>query len=128
MRKSQDLWVCTSVTEFIETLRPRVFPIAEKKIKRHITEYIDVTATLDIEDYATAEDGYIYSIAVCLDNERIVLRYMEDVIDLFDRLEEEFPSRARQKDASTQRWLVIWITQSILRRTRRSLLTNGTTL
>ena len=76
MRKSQDLWVCTSVTEFIETLRPRVFPISEKRIKRHVTEYIDVTVTLDIEDYATAEDGYIYSIAVCLDNERLVLRYM----------------------------------------------------
>lgn len=102
MRKSQDLWVCTSVTEFIETLRPRVFPIAEKKIKRHVTEYIDVTATLDIEDYATAEDGYIYSIAVCLDNERLVLRYIEDVIDLFDRLEEEF-------ELSENRRLVVYV-------------------
>lgn len=90
MRKSQDMWCCTTIEEFIQVLNKHVFSVATKKRGKHKTEYIDVTATLDIEDYADAEDGYIYSIALCLDNERVELRYMEDVLELFNRLENEF--------------------------------------
>ena len=102
MRKSQDLWVCTDVTEFVETCRTHTYRIAEKRVKKHVTEYIDITATLDIEDYADNQDGYIYSIAICFDNERIVLRYMEDVITLFSRLEDELA-------LSDKRRLVVYV-------------------
>ena len=90
MRKSQDMWCATGIEEFIHCLNIHTFKIVIKKKGKHKTEYIDLTATLDIEDYATADDGFIYSIALCIDNERINLRYMEDVIELFNRLENEF--------------------------------------
>lgn len=89
MRKSQDLWVCTSVGEMIAELAKNEYTIVSRRVHRHKIEFVDVTCTLDIEDYATEADGWIYSIAICLDGKRVVLRYMEDVIELFDRLEEE---------------------------------------
>lgn len=102
MRRSQDLSVCTTVGEIIEKLNNKVFPIAEKRVKKHVTEYVDITATLDIEDYADAEDGYIYSIAMCIYDERIVVRYIEDWFELMDRLEEEL-------ELSDNRRLVIYV-------------------
>lgn len=102
MRRSQDLEVCTTIDEIIAKLNSKVFPIAEKRVKKHVTEYVDITATLDIEDYADAEDGYIYSIAMCIHNERIVVRYIEDWFELMSRLEEEL-------DLSGNRRLVIYV-------------------
>lgn len=102
MRSSQDLEVCTTVDEIIAKLNKKVFPIAEKRVKKYVTEYVDITATLDIEDYADAEDGYIYSIAMCIFNERIVVRYIEDWFDLMAKLEEEL-------NLSDKRRLVIYI-------------------
>ncbi len=102
MRRCQDLEVCETVDEIIEKLNNKVFPIAEKRVKRHVTEYVDVTVTLDIEDYADAEDGYIYSIAMCIYDERVVVRYIEDWFAIMARLEEEL-------DLSDNRKLVVYV-------------------
>lgn len=103
MRKSQDLWVCTSVEEFIQNLRGRKIRIAKRRVgKKRYVEYLDTTCTLDIEDYATADDGYIYSIQVCFDNLCVVLRYMEDVVYLFSKLEERYL-------LSPERLLVVYV-------------------
>ena len=59
MRRSQDLHVCTMVEELEAALNRCVFALASRRHKKHSTDYIDTTATLDIEDYADAEDGYI---------------------------------------------------------------------
>lgn len=102
MRKSQDLKVCTTVDEIIEKLNNKVFPIVKKRVKKYVTEYVDITATLDIEDYADAGDGYIYSIAMCIYDECIVVRYIEDWFELMSRLEEEL-------ELSDNRRLVIYV-------------------
>ena len=89
MRKSQDLWVATNLEEYIEILRKDEWEIVARKRNKQKIEFVNVTATLDIEDYATADDGYIYSIAVCINNHCFVCRYIEDCIALFDQLKEE---------------------------------------
>lgn len=102
MRKSQGMWCCTTPDEFIERLSRHEWELAYKKTKWGKTAYIDTTATLDIEDYATTDDGYIYSIAMCIDNERLVVRYMEDAVKVLERLCEEY-------NLSKDRRLVIYI-------------------
>jgi len=90
MRRSQDLQVCTTVNELESELNRRVFALAERRHKRHTTEYINTTATLDIEDYADAEDGYIYSIAINIGGINTDLRYIEDLFSVFDFLVDRF--------------------------------------
>lgn len=90
MRRSQDLQVCTTVDEFEAALNRRVFALASRRHKKHSTDYIDTTATLDIEDYADAEDGYIYSIAINIGGINADLRYIEDVFTVFDFLVDRF--------------------------------------
>lgn len=90
MRWSQDLQVCTTVEEFEAALNRRVFALASRRHKKHSTDYIDTTATLDIEDYADAEDGYIYSIAINIGGINADFRYIEDVFSVFDFLVDRF--------------------------------------
>mgnify|MGYP004581537949 CR=1 FL=1 len=102
MRRSQDLTVCTSVSEFTAAIDSKVFAIAERRHKRHVTEYVNTTATLDIEDYADAEDGYIYSIAVNIGGVNVDVRYIEDAFAIFDYLVDRFT-------LSPDRKLVIYV-------------------
>ena len=83
------MWVCTTPDEFVNRLSKHEWELAYKKTKWGRIAYIDTTATLDIEDYATADDGYIYSIALCIDNERLVVRYIEDAVEVLERLADE---------------------------------------
>lgn len=90
MRRSQDLQVCTTIDEFEAALDRRIFALASRRHKKHTTDYIDTTATLDIEDYADAEDGYIYSIAINIGGINADFRYIEDVFSVFDFLVDRF--------------------------------------
>lgn len=90
MRRSQDLQVCTTVEELESALNRRVFALASRRHKKHSTDYIDTTATLDIEDYADAEDGYIYSIAINIGGINADFRYIEDIFTVFDFLVDRF--------------------------------------
>ena len=96
------MWCYTTPDEFVDCLSRHEWRLAYKKTRYGKTAYIDTTATLDIEDYATADDGYIYSIALCIDNERLVVRYMEDAIYVLERLYDEY-------QLSKDRRLVIYI-------------------
>ena len=62
MRKSQDLWVCTNKDEMIDILSRESWTAIHKP--RSKVEYIDTTATLDIETTNTEDDGFLYSIAM----------------------------------------------------------------
>ena len=88
MRKSQDLWVCTSPSEMYNTLdQMPEWQIVGKQAYSKI-KYIDVTATLDIETFNQPEDGYIYTIQANIRGQNFLCRYVEDFIDLCDRLVE----------------------------------------
>lgn len=54
------------------------------------TAYVDLTCTLDIETTNTQEDGFIYSIALCIAGECIVVRYVEDLISILKTMITHF--------------------------------------
>lgn len=88
MRKSQDLWVSTSVSEMYNLLdQMPEWQIVGKQAYSKI-KYIDISATLDIETYNQPEDGYIYTIQTNIRGQNFLCRYVEDFIDLCDRLVE----------------------------------------
>ena len=87
MRKSQDLYVSTGVEEYIGVLGTHEYSVAAKKHAKY--EYIDCTCTLDIETSNKDEDGFLYAIQCNIDGENCQVRYIEDFIDLAERLVEE---------------------------------------
>lgn len=89
MRKSQDLWVSTDITEFIEILGNKSWHTVKKNYRAK-TEYIDTTCTLDIETTNSADDGFAYSFAVNVGGENAGFRYIEDFIECVNRLATEF--------------------------------------
>ena len=97
MRRSRDMTVCTTVDEFKSELSRRVYAIVERRHKKMSTEYINVTSTLDIEDYADSEDGYIYSIAMNIGGINADVRYIEDVFDILDFLVDRFQLSGHRK-------------------------------
>ena len=91
MRCIDDLEVCETVSEFVEALRKILEEMGGYRVKmRGKRGYIDVTACLDIETYATESDGWIYSIQINICGINLVLRYIEDFITLIDKLVLEF--------------------------------------
>ena len=50
--------------------------------------YVDSTVTLDIETTNTMDDGFLYSIQMCMDGICVVVRYVEDLITILDGLVE----------------------------------------
>lgn len=48
--------------------------------------YVDSTVTLDIETTNTMDDGFLYSIQMCMDGKCVVVRYVEDLIEILDGL------------------------------------------
>lgn len=88
MRKSQDLWVCTNKDEMIDILSRESWTAIHKP--RSKVEYIDTTATLDIETTNTEDDGFLYSIALNIGGHDVVFRYVEDFLELMERLVIEY--------------------------------------
>ena len=85
MRKSQDLYVCTSDIEMYNVLdQLPEWQIVSKRFSK--IEYIDCTCTLDIETYNQPEDGYLYTIQFNIRGQNCLVRYVEDYISLCDRL------------------------------------------
>lgn len=86
MRRSQDLWVSTTPDCMYNRL-DKLPPWRLVSRKRYAkTEYVDCTCTLDIESYNTKEDGWIYSIQLNIRGINMVVRYVEDLISLLERL------------------------------------------
>lgn len=88
MRKSQDVNVNTELEEcyeIIESLQPSL----QYNKKKH-KAYFDITCTLDIETTNTQEDGFIYSIAICIAGECMTVRYIEDAISILEHVVTTF--------------------------------------
>lgn len=84
MRPCKDLMIYETVTAYVNQLgKHKVKNVYSKK---RYSYYKDTTATFDIETTNNENDGFAYSFAFCIDGETIVLRYVEDVTELFDRL------------------------------------------
>lgn len=88
MRKSQDLWVCTTPEEMYHTLEPYYWRCVNRGRKSK-TEYIDCTCTLDIETTNTEEDGFLYSIQFNIAGHDALFRYVEDFVEFVDRMISE---------------------------------------
>ena len=101
MRKSHDLWVATTPDEMYNLLdqQPDWGVVAKRYSK---TEYIDVTCTLDIETYNTPEDGYLYTIQSNIRGHNFLCRYIEDFIELVNRIGESL-------HLSEDRYLVFYV-------------------
>ena len=87
MLLSQDLTVCTTIQEIVAKLAKKEFEIVYKN--RYLS-YVDITCTLDIETTNTQEDGFLYTIQGNINGVNFLFRYVEDFIQLVDRLAEEF--------------------------------------
>lgn len=84
MRKSDDIWVCTTPAEFKNKIR-NIYPQRHYNKKKYST-YYNVVCTLDIETTNTPEDGFAYSFAMCFNGQCVVVRYVEDLIEILSIL------------------------------------------
>lgn len=100
MRKSQDLQVSTTPHEFLESVCYIPYNTVHKR--RGKTEYIDLTATLDIETTNTDTDGFAYSFQMCVGGQCVVVRYIEDLVEVLDGIIEHYM-------VSNDRRLVIYV-------------------
>ena len=87
MRKSQDLYVAVNVEEYVKILGTHEYNLSSRKYAKY--ECIDCTCTLDIETSNKDEDGFLYAVQCNIDGENCQVRYIEDFIDLAERLVEE---------------------------------------
>ena len=87
MRRCSDLWVCTTPLDFLRQLglKTEYRIVRRPRLK---VGYIDSTVTLDIETTNTTDDGFLYSIQMCMDGICVVVRYVEDLITILDGLVE----------------------------------------
>ncbi len=99
MRISQDLIVYESIKEFKAAfdLNPKAVYSSKRKCY-----YIDITCAFDIETTNTDTDGFAYSFAFNVGGVNVVLRYIEDVYELFDDLSTRF-------NLSTKRMLIFHV-------------------
>lgn len=85
MRKSQDTYCATCTDEFVSLLEPLEYECTRKN-RRGKVWYVDVTATLDIETTNTPDDGFLYTIQLCIAGQCVLFRYVEDWIDCMQRI------------------------------------------
>lgn len=88
MRKSHDMWVSTSPTEYLDI----ICHMSPKSVRKRFSKnyYIDVTSTLDIETTNTDDDGFLYTIQMNIAGENCLVRYIEDYISIMDNIVEKW--------------------------------------
>lgn len=80
---SQDLEVAETPAEMLEMMQYD-YGTAQKRRSKY--SYVDVTATLDIETTATKDDGFLYTVQMNIGGQNVLLRYIEDWLDLMDEI------------------------------------------
>lgn len=96
MRKSQDLMCCTQSEELIWQMSKRNYYCVRKN-NRAKAEYINLTCTLDIETTNTESDGFLYTIQANFGGVNVLVRYVEDWLDIVDKLVENFELNPEHK-------------------------------
>lgn len=92
MRKSNDLWCCTSIKELQTKLMRIDFRQVHKRSgKKREIEYLDITCTLDIETTSpTVNDGFTYAFQFNIAGVNCQVRYIEDFLEFLDWAHEYY--------------------------------------
>lgn len=89
MHRIRDVTVYDTPDELTNELDKYGYEIVKKKGLGNIS-YIDGTCTLDIETTNTDTDGFAYTFQGCFFGEAFLFRYIEDLIELIERLVDCF--------------------------------------
>lgn len=101
MRKSQDLKCYTQPEELIWQMSKRNYYCVRKNNRTKV-EYVNLTCTLDIETTNTELDGFLYTVQANFGGINVLVRYVEDWLDIVDKLVENF-------ELNPERKLVIYV-------------------
>lgn len=84
-RVSQDLEVQICPNGILTELQQKPYKVVSKGKKKK-TEFVDITATFDIETTNTSEDGFAYTFQMCIDGVCCLVRYFEDFVEILNGL------------------------------------------
>ena len=90
MRRSHDLWVAESVREITAIINKQPYRIVSKRFGKRVRDYVDTVITLDIETTNTEHDGFAYSFQMCIGGKCVVVRYVEDCIEILRYLADHY--------------------------------------
>ena len=100
MKQSQGVAVCETLGELLPRLvRPKT---VRKHGKQFAPDYLDITATFDIETTNTEKDGFPYSWQMCFGGVVVVPRYFEDWAEILETLVDKW-------NISSKRRLVLYV-------------------
>ena len=99
LNEYERIQVCENADELKRSLSIFSYNLVKKGKKKYSTEYIDITATFDIETTVTFDgsDGFAYTFQGCINGVNFLVRYVEDFMEILDMLAEEFELDSRRR-------------------------------